>query len=195
MKTTTTIILTYIHTYIHTHIHTQECCEQYWTGAGGNTPQDTNYTATCLPSRKLSKLDKPDMQDTAGEARTSSEVIYSNGPPHMAKQKQDDQLEHTYSSYVRISVLAAWHDDDDDDDEVVHTLWVIKKDPFFRSHFVWETLRQQVVARNKSRRLTTNEMKKKERKKGKKTQSGKKKNRGIGMFFCFFFSLLGLIAV
>ena len=55
--------------------------------------------------------------------------------PHMAKQKQDDQHEHTYSSYVRIwdvalktcqkrwmigrsgesgsgiSVLAAWHDD------------------------------------------------------------------------------------
>ena len=59
--------------------------------------------------------------------------------PNMAKQKQDDQLEHTYSSYVRIrdvalktcqrwwtigrsgergsgiSVLAARHDDDDDD--------------------------------------------------------------------------------
>ena len=58
-------------------------------------------------------------------------------PPHMAKQKQDDQLEHTYSSYVRIwnvalktcqrqwtigrsgergsgiSVLAARHDDDE----------------------------------------------------------------------------------
>ena len=55
----------------------------------------------------------------------------------MAKQKQDDQLEHTYSSYVRIqdvdlktcqkwwmigrggerasgiSVLVAWYDDDD----------------------------------------------------------------------------------
>ena len=28
--------------------------------------------ATCLLSRKLSKLDEPDMQDTAGEARTSS---------------------------------------------------------------------------------------------------------------------------
>ena len=28
----------------------------------------TNYTATCLPSRKLSKLDEPDTQDTAGEA-------------------------------------------------------------------------------------------------------------------------------
>ena len=63
--------------------------------------------------------------------------MYSCGPPHMAKQKQDDQLEHTYSSYVRIrdvalktcqkrwmigrngerrseiSVLAARHHDDD----------------------------------------------------------------------------------
>ena len=39
---------------------------------GGNTPQGTNYTVTCLPLRKLSKLDEPDMQDTAGEARTSS---------------------------------------------------------------------------------------------------------------------------
>ena len=37
-----------------------------------HTPQGTNYTATCLPSRKLSKLDEPDMQDTAGEAGTSS---------------------------------------------------------------------------------------------------------------------------
>ena len=66
--------------------------------------------------------------------------MYSYEPPHMAKQKQDDQLEHAYSSYVRIrdvalkicqrrwtigrsgergsgiSVLAAWHDDDDDDE-------------------------------------------------------------------------------
>ena len=39
---------------------------------GDNTPQGTNYTATCLQSRKLSKLDEPDMQDTAGEAKTSS---------------------------------------------------------------------------------------------------------------------------
>ena len=65
----------------------------------------------------------------------------SYGPPHMAKQKQDDQLEHTYNSCVRIrdvvlktcqkrwmigrsgergsgiSVLVARHDDDDDDDD------------------------------------------------------------------------------
>ena len=39
---------------------------------GSNTPQSTNYTATCLPSQKLSKLDRPDTQDTAGEAGTSS---------------------------------------------------------------------------------------------------------------------------
>ena len=63
---------------------------------GVNTPQDTNYTATRLPSRKLYKLDEPETQDPAGEARTNSPVIYSHGPPHMAKQKQDDQLEHTY---------------------------------------------------------------------------------------------------
>ena len=65
--------------------------------------------------------------------------MYSYGPLHMPKQKQDDRLEHTYSSYVRIrdvalktcqrqwtigrsgergsgiSVLAAQHDDNDDD--------------------------------------------------------------------------------
>ena len=51
---------------------TQEYCEQYWTSPGGNTPQNTNYTATELPSRKLSKWDEPDMQNTAGEAETSS---------------------------------------------------------------------------------------------------------------------------
>ena len=64
--------------------------------------------------------------------------MFSYGPLHMAEQKQDDQLEHTYSNSVRIrdvalrtfqkwwtirksgergsgvSVLAAQHDDDDD---------------------------------------------------------------------------------
>ena len=28
--------------------------------------------------------------------------MYSHGPPHMDGQKQDDQHEHTFSSYVRI---------------------------------------------------------------------------------------------
>ena len=39
---------------------------------GGNTLQSTNSTATYHPSRKLSKLDEPDMQDIAGEVGTSS---------------------------------------------------------------------------------------------------------------------------
>ena len=60
-----------------------------------------------LPSlRKLSKLDEPDMQVTAGEAETSSSVMYSYGPPHMAGQKQDDQLKHIFSSYVKIRDVA-----------------------------------------------------------------------------------------
>ena len=53
-------------------IYLQECWEQYGISPGGNTPQSTNYMATCLPSRKLSKWDEPDTQDTAGEAETSS---------------------------------------------------------------------------------------------------------------------------
>ena len=32
--------------------------------------------------------------------------MYSYGPPHMAGQKQDDLLEHTYSSYVMIRDVA-----------------------------------------------------------------------------------------
>ena len=51
---------------------TQDCYEQSWTSPGGNTQQDTNCTASCLLSRKLFKLDEPDMQDTAGEAGTNS---------------------------------------------------------------------------------------------------------------------------
>ena len=39
------------------------------------------------PSRKLSKLDEPDMRDTAGEVRAITWTIYSL---HMDEQKQDD---------------------------------------------------------------------------------------------------------
>ena len=47
--------------------------------------------------------------------------MYPYGPPHMAGLKQDNQLKHTFSSYVRISgergsgisVLVARQDDDD----------------------------------------------------------------------------------
>ena len=74
--------------------------------------------------------------------------MYSYGPSHIAKQKPDDQLEHTYSSNVRIgdvvlktcqrrwmigrsgergsgiSMLAAWHDDDDDDDIIYMYIYI-----------------------------------------------------------------------
>ena len=44
----------------------------FWTSPGSKTPQDTNCTATCPLSRKLFKLDEPDMQDTDGEAEMNS---------------------------------------------------------------------------------------------------------------------------
>ena len=70
-------------------------------------PAATPHKApTIRPSRKLSKLDEPGTQDTAGGAGTSTKVMYSNGHPHMDVLKQDDQLEHTYSSYVRIRDVA-----------------------------------------------------------------------------------------
>ena len=58
----------------------EEARRQWHKNAASNLKQvlaatphkSTNYTATCLLSRKLSKLDEPDMQDTAGEATTSS---------------------------------------------------------------------------------------------------------------------------
>ena len=38
---------------------------------------------TYYPSRKLSKLDEPDMRNTAREVRTNSLAISSCGPLHM----------------------------------------------------------------------------------------------------------------
>ena len=54
------------------------------------------------PSRNLSKLYEPDVRDTAGEVGTSSYGMYSCGPLHMDEQRQDNQLEPTYSRSVPI---------------------------------------------------------------------------------------------
>ena len=57
------IIYTHTYVYIYIYIHVCVCvcvCIYIYI-----------YTATCLPSRKLYKLDEPDTQDTAGEARTN----------------------------------------------------------------------------------------------------------------------------
>ena len=77
--------------------------------------------------------------------------MYSYGPPHMAVQKQDDQHEHTFSSYVRIrdvvlktyqgrwtigrsgergsgiSMLPARHDDDDDEVFSIYSAFSVGK--------------------------------------------------------------------
>ena len=96
--------------------------------------QGTNYTATCLLSRKLYKLDEPDTQDTAGEARTNSSVMYSFGTPAYGQAKAgrpartyiqqlcedmgcspEDLIGRSGERGSGISMLIARHDDDDDD--------------------------------------------------------------------------------
>ena len=52
---------------------TEECCELYWACPRGNTQQNSCCTATYHPSRKLSKLDDPDILDTA--LRNKDELI------------------------------------------------------------------------------------------------------------------------
>ena len=92
------------------------------------------------------------MHDTAGEMGTNSFATYSRGPLHMDVQRQDDQLEPMYKSFVPIQyvalktsrkrwtmetagergsgryVLVVRHGDDDDDilNECIHPfiLWV-----------------------------------------------------------------------
>ena len=96
-------------------------------------PTNSSCTTTYHPSRKLSKLEEPDMRDTAGEVRANSQVMYSCGLLHMDEQRQNDQQEPMYHSSVSIqevawrtcreqwmggekgsekSVQAAWHEDD-----------------------------------------------------------------------------------
>ena len=73
-----------------------------YTGPRGSTPQSSSCTATYHPSRKLSKLDKPDMHNTAGEVGTSSLVMYSYGPLHMAKKSRATILNiHTAALRIR----------------------------------------------------------------------------------------------
>ena len=50
----------------------KECSEQYWTSPGGSTQLSSSCMATYHPSQKLSKLDEPDMRDTAGEVEKNS---------------------------------------------------------------------------------------------------------------------------
>ena len=58
------------------------------------------------PITKTIQIDEPDMQDSAGEVGMSSLVMCSYRPLHIAERKLVDQHEPTYSSSVRIRVVA-----------------------------------------------------------------------------------------
>ena len=116
-----------------------ECCEQYWTSPEASTPQSTSSTTTNHPSRKLSRLDEPDMQDTAREVRAISCDVLLWTPSHgWAKARRPawtcihqlsadteyrpEDLPEAIRTIRRgdengsgLSVLIARHDDDDDD--------------------------------------------------------------------------------
>ena len=96
------------------------------------------YTATCLPSRKLSKLDEREMQDTTGETETSSlsDILLwtptygrakAGWPARTYIQQLCEDTNVTLNTCQKwwtigrsggrgsgISMLAARHDDDDD---------------------------------------------------------------------------------
>ena len=78
---------------------TQECCEQYWTNPGDNTPQKA---AVRPPTTYHKKHPELEMRDTAGEVRTNLWAMYSRRPLHMDKQRLDDQLEPMFNSSVSI---------------------------------------------------------------------------------------------
>ena len=102
--------------------------------------------------------------------------MHSFGPLHRAEQKQDDQLEHTYSSYLRIrdvalktcqglsiigrsgergsgiSVLAARHDDDDDDDESICSHQAVGK---LLNRRYSKALKRQPVYKSKKEEIIT----------------------------------------
>ena len=105
-------------------------------------------------------------------------MTYTYGPPYMAKQKQDDLLEHTYNSYVRIrdvalktsqrrwtigrsgergsgiSVLAARHDDDDDDSYGLPPMAGQKQDDLLEHTYNSDVRIRDVALKTSQRRWT-----------------------------------------
>ena len=102
------------------------------------TPHKTPAVRPLAPIKKTIQVRRARHAGHCWRSKDELSVMYSYGTSHMTKQKQDDQLEHTYSSYVRIrdvaqktcqkrwmigrsgkrgsgiSMLVARHDDDDD---------------------------------------------------------------------------------
>ena len=59
-----------------------------------------------LDMTKISKLDEPDMLDTAGEVRTNSLAMFSYGRLHTDEKELDNLLELRYKSSVLILDVA-----------------------------------------------------------------------------------------
>ena len=68
--------------------------------------QDKIRTLEEKETNKYSGILEADTIKQVVMKKLRKKVMYSYGPPRMAEQKQDDQLEHTYSSYVRIRGVA-----------------------------------------------------------------------------------------
>ena len=73
--------------------------ELYWINPASNIPQNSNCTATYLPSLKPFKLDEQGMLDTPGKVRVNSSTTFSSGL-HMDEQVLDDQLGLIYNDCV-----------------------------------------------------------------------------------------------
>ena len=86
--------------------------------SAANTPQGHQTVRPPAPyHEKLSKLDEPDMQGHCWRSRDETHKRCTLMDPHTWPRKmQDDQLERTFSSYVRIQVvvrktyLGRWND-------------------------------------------------------------------------------------
>ena len=63
----------------------QKCCEQYWTSPGGNTWQNSSYTATYHLSRKLS----------CGGARGVVVIVVGNGHGDTSSNPETDCISHS----------------------------------------------------------------------------------------------------
>ena len=81
---------------------TQERCELYCTSPGGNAQQSSSCMATYHPSRTLSKLDEPDMQDLLEKQGRTHKWCTPVDPFSRTSKRLDDQLEPVYSSSVPI---------------------------------------------------------------------------------------------
>ena len=126
---------------------TQEYCEQYQTCPGGSTPQSSSCTTTYHQSRKPSKLDESDMQDTTGEVGRSKGWTDQLEPTFNGSVPKQDVALKIYRERWTIetggergsgkSALAARHDDEDYDVEVLLTIMKLRRTTGSEGVWIW----------------------------------------------------------